>query len=510
MESCMEREDFRYAAEKLKGSRDVGAQLFCALLRSAGVETRLVCSLQPLQYTAGGPTLPKSRKAETPSKGDKIRSSMEKYDRPESPTTSTARRRLGHPNAAAYNIPSVPQPTSKATSARNTPKQIRESSFPVYWVEVLDVAHQKWQPVDALVTGTMWKPRLLEPPAADRENNMSYVVAFRADGTAKDVTRRYVKAYTAKTLRTRIETAVERGDRWWRKALRPFVDPNRWVSDLDQIEENELTAAVAREPMPRNVADFKDHPIYALERHLRRHDVLPLNAHEVGTISAGSRAPLERIYRRGDVKIARTREKWYRLGRVVKPYEIAPKWLPKRASTNDEDDKGEVGTPIFTLDQTETFIPPPVKDGEVPKNKFGNIDLYVPSMIPEGGFYIADERAARAAFLLGVDYAPALTGFHFKGKRGTAVFQGVVVPTEAAEAVQAVAEGLRDMELEMAEKSKTRKLLHNWKKFLVGLRIRDRVGAGLGDEESLTVETEELENDEFLDMEYGGGGFVVD
>lgn len=42
--------DFRENALKLRGSRDIGAQLFCALLRSAGVEARLVCSLLPLPF----------------------------------------------------------------------------------------------------------------------------------------------------------------------------------------------------------------------------------------------------------------------------------------------------------------------------------------------------------------------------------------------------------------------------------------------------------------------------
>lgn len=42
--------DFRDAATKLKASRDVGAQLFCALLRSIGVHARLVCSLQLLPF----------------------------------------------------------------------------------------------------------------------------------------------------------------------------------------------------------------------------------------------------------------------------------------------------------------------------------------------------------------------------------------------------------------------------------------------------------------------------
>lgn len=44
-------EDFRTQATALQGSRDLGAQLFCAMLRAVGVETRLVCSLQVLPFS---------------------------------------------------------------------------------------------------------------------------------------------------------------------------------------------------------------------------------------------------------------------------------------------------------------------------------------------------------------------------------------------------------------------------------------------------------------------------
>jgi len=39
----------------MKGSRDFGAQLFTSLLRSFGVETRLVFSFQPLGFNFGKP-----------------------------------------------------------------------------------------------------------------------------------------------------------------------------------------------------------------------------------------------------------------------------------------------------------------------------------------------------------------------------------------------------------------------------------------------------------------------
>ena len=50
-EVILSRDDFYRQAKTLQGSRDFGAQLFCALLRSVGVDARLVCSLQPLPFS---------------------------------------------------------------------------------------------------------------------------------------------------------------------------------------------------------------------------------------------------------------------------------------------------------------------------------------------------------------------------------------------------------------------------------------------------------------------------
>ncbi|KAI8963175.1 Rad4-domain-containing protein [Daldinia sp. FL1419] len=492
VESTREKPDFQEAAKSLCGSRDVGAQLYCALLRSAGVEARLVCSLQPLAFASGGPPLGKPPKPEgkisIAARYAQQNAINNHTDNSSAEIVDPIRRRLGHPNAMAFHAPPVHTPSS-SREALAVPKKIRESKHPVYWVEVLDEAHQKWQPVDPLVTDSFWKPQKMEPPASDRDNCMTYVVAFEADGVAKDVTRRYAKAYNAKTRKMRIESAEATGGKWWRKVLRAFS--RGFTSDLDQIEDNELTATELREPMPRNIADFKDHPIYALERHLRRNEVLVPGASASGTIGAGSNGPLEKIYRRKDVQIARSREKWYRMGREVLPNEIPVKFLPKRAkqkrdSLDDEEEDdpgGAVGTPIYTINQTKLFKHPPVINGRIPKNRFGNLDIYVPSMVPEGGVYVADELGARAAFILGIDYAPALTGFHFRGRQGTAVLYGVVIAVEHEEAVRAVIAGLKDREAEIEKELRTREVLKTWKSFLRALRIRQRIWEGVNSED---------------------------
>ncbi|OTB09543.1 hypothetical protein M426DRAFT_316093 [Hypoxylon sp. CI-4A] len=528
-ESPMEKPDFREAAKSLSGSRDVGAQLYCALLRSAGVEARLVCSLQPLAFASGGPPLGKPPKAKGRLSLEEQLARMPKYisssDTP-AEGSSPILRRLGHPNATAYKVPTMPTAPS-TREAPPAPKKIRESPYPVYWVEILDEAHQKWQPADPLVTNSFWKPQKLEPPANDRENCMTYVVAFDADGTVKDVTRRYAKAYNAKTRKMRIESAEAIGERWWRKALRAFS--RGFATDLDQIENNELTALEMREPLPRNIADFKNHPIYVLERHLRRNEVLIPGASASGTVGAGSTGPLEKIYRRKDVQIARSKEKWYRMGREVLLDETPVKFLPKRAKQKD-DDLDEVdpdepnGTPIYTFNQTVLFKHPPVVNGRIPKNRYKNLDIYVPSMVPEGGAYVADELGARAAFILGVDYAPALTGFQFKGRQGTAVLFGVVVAAEHEEAVRAVITGIKDQTEDLEKERRSREVLRTWKLFLMSLRIRQRIWADVDSEEeadgqdAMNVDVvgkaeQELEESDAAhqdDESDEAGGFMVD
>ncbi|KAI1124253.1 Rad4-domain-containing protein [Nemania abortiva] len=530
-EAVLEKSDFREAAKSLSGSRDVGAQLYCALLRSAGVEARLVCSLQPLSFGSAGPYMGTGRKGkQKPTLEEKYGQLFKPNDSPDVSTGSNGplppRRRLGHPNAAAFRLPETVAGPSRQEAP--TPKKIRESPYPVYWVEILDEGHQKWQPTDPLVTESYWKPQKFEPPASDRENSMTYVVSFEEGGTAKDVTRRYTKAYNAKTRRMRVECVLGNGERWWRKALRAYS--RGYQSDLDQIEANELAAIESREPMPRNIADFKDHPIYALERHLRRHEVLVPNAAPSGTVGAGSKAPLEKIYRCRDVRIARSREKWYRLGREVRPDEIPVKFITKPSKLHEDLFSDEVheygegetnGTPIYTMDQTEIYKPPPVLNGKVPKNRYGNLDLYVPSMVPDGGVYIADDFGARAAFILGIDYAPALTGFQFTGRKGTAVLRGVVVAAEYEEAVTAVIDGIKDQEVEMERERKSRQALRLWRLFLMNLRIRERIWAGASPEDEAMNDPDETEigADEPVDNEaneldgsddMGAGGFEID
>lgn len=478
----LDLDDFREAAKNMEGSRDVGAMLYCALLRAVGLDIRLVCSMQVLPFVAGSKARPPLKgvavsKPATP-KPDAISTSQGAGSLlPPSQDGFSSRRRFGADIAPALMI-NRPPTSRSSTNVTPKKKKIVESPFPVFWLEVLDDAHTRWLPVDALVTNSIDKRLKFEPPASDPENNMVYVMAFDHDGYVKDVTRRYTTWFLAKTRKSRVESTPD-GERWLRRALRPYR--RRLRTEVDELEDAELSSFEARERMPTAIADFREHPRYVLERDLRRNEVL-ITKHEIGKVATGKakngKKNLEPVYRRSDVRVVRSSDWWYRSrGREVKAGEQPLRIRVNKKKRLEDDEESEDETALYMEEQTVPYVAPPVVDGKVPKNIYGNLDLYIPSMVPPGGVHLPYPETARAARVLGIDYADAVTGFEFRGRHGTAVVKGAVVAAEYREAVEAVIEGFRDEEREEEENRKAVVALRLWRKFYVGLKIKERVDA---------------------------------
>ncbi|KAL9087757.1 MAG: hypothetical protein Q9165_006524 [Trypethelium subeluteriae] len=522
-ERLVDIQDFRDVAKRLEGSQDSGVQLLCAALRAVGVETRLVCSLQPLGFMASSKDFYHDDDDISHSKdaaNDTIDSDNEDSTGIPVPSQNslphTKKRRIAQPSFGASTSGLPPEATKK----RNY-----KTRFPVYWVEAFNTALQKWTPIEPFSTNTVGKLSKLEPPANQSSGGirMIYVIAFEGDGVAKDVTKRYASAYNAKTRRERVES-TEDGERWFKKALRIFRRRGDAFTDRDQIEAAELAKKEAQEGMPRAVQDFKDHPLYALKRHLKRNEVIHPKR-EVGKVGAtGKAAKLEPVYRRADVKVARSADKWYRLGREIMAGEQPLKHLPPTKPSRglhpideiDADTAGDdnAGTPLYASFQTQIYTPPPCVRGRVPKNAFGNIDLYVPTMVPHGGKHIRHLEASRAARLIDIDYADAVTDFEFKGRRGTAVTQGIVVAEEHAAAVEAVLECMEYAREQSEEDVRSLLALRMWKKFLVGLRVMQRVNEyEIEGEKGPLIQAEDDfgTQDKYADEPIGqGGGFFPD
>lgn len=323
----------------------------------------------------------------------------------------------------------------------------------------------------------------------------------------------------------------------------------------DADEEGELAEREEREEMPAGVEDFRAHPKYALERHLRRQEAIRPAAKRVALFSPGSRKPSESVYRRADVVVVRSAEQWFRVGREVKRGEqpvkrVVPKKLrsqpqPSKPDDNSDEPEEEAGlgtateTRLYSHPQTQPYLAPPVVNNHVPTNPFGNLEIFTPNMVPAGAVHIPHPDALLAAKILGISYAPAVTGFSFqrgsggrRGKgKGTAVIEGVVVVAECVEGVEAVREGLEALRGEMERERRERVVLGMWRVMLRGLRIRERVreyesesesgeeeeeGKGDGDGEEKgdwrdrrDEEEREEEKEEGREHEFGAGAHGV-
>lgn len=99
------------------------------------------------------------------------------------------------------------------------------------------------------------------------------------------------------------------------------------------------------------------------------------------------------------MKVVKASEQWYRLGREVKLGEQPLKYVtarPRLKRRNDDEDsemEGEeqgrgIQTALYAEFQTTLYEPPAVLCGKVPKNSFGNLDIFVPSMVPNGGVHL--------------------------------------------------------------------------------------------------------------------------
>lgn len=376
--------DLCRAARRRLGSRETKAILFCALCRSIGIPTRLVVSVQ---------VVPMATKPQRP----------------------------------------VPRP---AEDDDMYIEPLDEKTPPTLWVEVYSRPYQHWLTVDP-VRGFV-KPtgqRHMEPLPAQRQNKLLYVAAFEEDGYARDVTARYTRTLLTRVARLRPSV---RGQPWWPSVARALHRPQKL--DRDAVEDVELEDQLRREPMPTSMGAFKDHPVYVLERHLLRDQVVhpPLR---VGTFQG------EPVFLRANVVKLQSARQWYQVGRVVRTNEIPMKWARRRAYTTwnkrlEEQARATSGEDamegLFADFQTERYEPPAVQDGYVPRNAFGNVDLFVPSMLPTGGAHIRHPHAAKAAKHLGISYADAVVGFEFRRLKSLPKTEGVVVPAESAQLVEAV------------------------------------------------------------------------
>ncbi|KAI9680991.1 MAG: hypothetical protein M1829_001071 [Trizodia sp. TS-e1964] len=589
-EKIKDIEDFREHARKCEGSRDVGAQLFTALLHGLGFEARLVASLQPVGFgwsktedavknssnLTGNPTILKSE-GETRS-GVKKLSEDELSTNEEDPTDdsdtekSTKERVLKshfsrHRGKTAKNVKSKRKSLTKGESSdddlsvleispsKTAKTQIfdQDLNFPTYWTEVISPTTNQVFSVDTLVTGKLaYSPEsrlLFEPRGAKADKArqvIAYVVAYSSDGTAKDVTVRYLKrnmwpgrtrSYRVPVVKVPVYSSKGKLKRyedfdWFKNVLSGYQRAeNTWFDDLENERDLKPVTIVRKVSHgDETLQGYKNSIEFVLERHLRREEAILPGAVHVKTFSTGkgAKAKDEKVFLRKDVVSCKSSESWHKEGLGIKEGEQPLKMVPMRAVTLNrkraieqaEADGGEkMKQGLYSREQTDYIIPPPIKNGKIPKNAYGNMDCFVPSMIPAGAVHVPLRSTSRICRKLHIDYAEAVVGFDFKSQRAVPLIQGVVIAAENEELLIETWEAEEEERKRKEDGKREKVALAMWRKFLMGLRIVKRVREEYGGDHNEELadavnpftnrgRKAQVKDDMPIGDELGGGGFL--
>jgi len=548
---------FRELAKTCEGSRDVGAQLFTALIRGLGIDARLVASLQPVGFgwnRSEETSANRKHKAKNSEQLDntsdasgsdqdveadssKPKSSNSEKTSTKAPTMSTGKGgsrkggkeapiNLSENSLGESEQPAVSEDESVVDVTPSNPwkkpnmNYDRDMSAPTYWTEVISPVTNEVHAVDPMVlipavatsAEHLWAFEPRGTKADKAKQVFAYLVAYSPDGTAKDVTTRYLKRHMwpgrTKGVRLppeRLPVYNKRGKikyhedyDWFKTVMSGYARPHAMRTVVDDLEEGKDLKAVKPEKKETKTNEetlqgYKTSADFVLERHLWREEALRPGAEPVKTFLAGKgdKAKEEPVYRRVDVETCRTGESWHKEGRAVKAGEHPMKMVPVRAVTlmrkreveeaeRESGEKPKQG--LYAWNQTDWIIPPPIENGVIPRNAFGNIDCYVPTMVPKGAVHIPLRKTMGICKKLGIDYAEAVTGFEFGNKRAVPIITGVVVAEENEHLV--IDQWEKDEEeRRIKEEGKREKMaLGTWRKWLMGLRIIQRVKEEYGDD----------------------------
>lgn len=125
--------------------------------------------------------------------------------------------------------------------------------------------------------------------------------------------------------------------------------------------------------------------MYALKRHLLKFEAIyPPDAPTLGFVRN------EPVYARECVHTLHSREIWVKQARVVKPFEKPYKIVKARPKYDRLTGTVTTDIPleIFGMWQTKDYEPPVAENGVVPRNAYGNVELFKMCMLPIGTVHL--------------------------------------------------------------------------------------------------------------------------
>ncbi|KAL1427533.1 hypothetical protein MTO96_017238 [Rhipicephalus appendiculatus] len=439
------------------------ALLFLVIVRCLQIEARFCMSLYPVPLDAvqllktDEKPGRKSVEVKAPSKkkAQKVHSESDEVDSDfevAKPKKATGKKKVSDDSSTKK---SGKKGKTAEKSAQKLAQDISDSIE--HWIEVFTPKDSKWIAVDVVhgSVGSITESNIREP--------LYYVLSFDNNNKVKDVTRKYASGWLTTVKKKRIDP------KWWEESLKPFSPSD---CERERVENTQIQSKLQRQPMPASIAEFKNHPLYALKRHLLKFEAIyPPDAPTLGFVRG------EPVYARECIHTLRSRETWLREARMVRikeqPYKIV-KARPKYDKLSGQILR-EQPLELFGHWQTEPYMPPIAFNGKVPRNEWGNVELFKSCMLPVGTVHLRAPGLARVASKLNIDCVPAVVGFEGHCRGVHPVFDGWVVCEEFKDTLMAAWEEEQANISNREEEKRLKRIYGNWKKLIKGVLIKEKL-----------------------------------
>ncbi|CAF1260992.1 unnamed protein product [Adineta steineri] len=379
------------------------------------------------------------------------------------------------------NNRAISPPSATTDKPVKTKKESRRLMPRYYWIEIfLETTDNGYIPIDVYTS----KINSIMDFEVNIKFSMLYVWAFDTDlssSYAKDVTKRYSQKWLTTPYRTaHIEHKTNGDPKWYQKLMKKYQPKDKTKSRYSQHENKQIEDQLARQPIPQSKSELVGHPLYVLKSKLLKFEgIHPNDTPPVGWLKE------EPIYPRENIHILRSKQTWLKEARQVNKDEEPYKIVDGRIKNMDRK-MGVTTRPeleLFGEWQTSDYVPPTAKDGIVPCNEYGNVDLFKPEMLPHGCVHINESNAARLCKKLQINYAEAITGFDAHGGGSHPVIEGIVICKEFEQTLRDALEEQKQITIEKEIKKKDERVYKNWRKLIRGLIIKQNLARKYADDD---------------------------
>ena len=126
----------------------------------------------------------------------------------------------------------------------------------------------------------------------------------------------------------------------------------------------------------------------------------------------------------------------------------------------------------------DNFVPEPLVDGIVPRNEYGNFEVWSEADVPCNAEHL--DMSYKLAEKLGISYARAMVGFDTDRGKAYPSLRGIIVAKENVAMLKEASAALQQEKLEKAIKHNQNLVYKRWKRVISGIQLRTRLQRDYG------------------------------